>query len=500
MEKQHHCVLEIEGVSKRFGGIQALDNVHFELERGEVHALLGENGAGKSTLMNIVSGIYRPDGGTITLNGEPVLFKSPLAAKQHGIVKVHQELQLIPEMTVAQNIFLGNEPVSRLGKVDFATMVKRADEMLKKLDAEFSASTVTRRLSTAQMQMVEIAKALLNEFSVLILDEPTASLTMRETEQLFKTIHSLKAQGKSIIYISHRLDEIFEVCDRATVFRDGRYVATAPVGELNKEKLIRLMTERDISDKRFNATTESTDEVVLSVENFSDGKRFNDISFCLHKGEILGFYGLVGAGRTELMRAVFGADQGATGAVTIHDRKTVVKSPKNAIAAGMMLIPEDRKLQGFVSGLTNYENVALSNLKSYTRCGWLCFGKRNRMVDKITKTLDIHPDNNNMQTSRLSGGNQQKVVVAKAINTAPDIMILDEPTRGIDVNAKNEIYQLMKRLAAQGKSIIMISSEMPEILSLSDRIIVMYEGRITGRLTGRDATEQGVMHYAIGGN
>lgn len=500
MQADNNYVLKIEGVSKHFGGIRALNDVHFELKQGEVHALLGENGAGKSTLMNIVSGIFKADDGTIILNGETVSFKSPLAAKQHGIVKVHQELQLIPEMTVAQNMFLGNEPISKLGKVNFNQMEKQADAMLKKMEADFSASTITRRLSTAQMQMVEIAKALLNEFTVLILDEPTASLTIRETEQLFKTIRSLKAQGKSIIYISHRLDEIFKVCDRATVFRDGRYVATKPVSELSKDMLIRLMTERDISDKRFNVTTDQTDEVVLEVQGFSDGKRFSGIDFTLHKGEILGFYGLVGAGRTELLRAVFGADRQTNGEIRIRGREAVLKSPRDAIGSGLMLIPEDRKLQGFVSVLNNYENVSLSNLKSYARFGWLSYKKRNRMVDGITKKLNIHPDDNTMQTSRLSGGNQQKVVVAKAINTTPDILILDEPTRGIDVNAKNEIYLLIKQLAAQGKSIIMISSEMPEILSLSDRIIVMYEGRITGRLTGRDATEQGVMHYAIGGN
>ena len=495
-----HNVLEIEGVSKRFGGIQALDGVRFELVRGEVHALLGENGAGKSTLMNIVSGSYRPDCGVIRLSGECVAFKSPLAAKQHGIVKVHQELQLIPEMTVAQNIFLGNEPVSKLGKVDFDAMVRRSDEMLRRLEAEFSARTVTRRLSTAQMQMVEIAKALLNQFSVLILDEPTASLTTRETEQLFKTIRSLKAEGKSIIYISHRLDEIFEICDRATVFRDGRYVGTSKVADLTKAALIRMMTERDISSARFNATTNRTDEVVLAVRDFSDGKRFQNINFELHRGEILGFSGLVGAGRTELMRAIFGADRKESGSLTVHGREVAIRSPKDAIRAGVMLIPEDRKLQGFVGGMSNYANVSLSDLKRFTSFGVLNFRRRNRTVDQITRTLNVHPDDNTLQTARLSGGNQQKVVVAKAINAEPDILILDEPTRGIDVNAKNEIYHLIKKLAAQGKSIIMISSELPEILSLSDRIVVMYEGRITGIVEGAEASEQGVMHHAMGGN
>ncbi|MDR0362077.1 MAG: sugar ABC transporter ATP-binding protein [Planctomycetota bacterium] len=492
-------VLEISGVSKRFGGIQALDNVHFSLARGEIHALLGENGAGKSTLMNIVSGIYPQDSGSIALNGETVDLRTPLSAKRRGIIKVHQELQLVPEMSVAQNIFLGNELVSRFGRVDFETMVARADEMLKSLEAEFSARIVTRRLSTAQMQMVEIAKALLNRFTVLILDEPTASLTMRETEQLFKTMRSLRANGKSIIYISHRLDEIFEVCDRVTVLRDGKYVGAADVAAMTKDGLIRMMTQRDISHERFNATSNATDEIVLSAKGYSDGRHFHDVDFDLHRGEILGFSGLVGAGRTELMRAVIGVDGKVAGELFVHGVRVTINSPKDAKRAGIMLVPEDRKLQGFVAGMTNYQNVSLSNLRKFAKCRLLDFRKRDRAVDGITRALNVQPDDNILQTSRLSGGNQQKVVLSKAVNAAPEILILDEPTRGIDVNAKNEIYLLMKKLASEGKSIIMISSELPEILSLSDRIVVMYEGRVTGVLHGSDATEEDVIRRAIGG-
>jgi ribose transport system ATP-binding protein len=500
VEDGNSIVLEMIDISKRFGGIQALDHARFDLRQGEIHALLGENGAGKSTLVNIVSGIYKQDQGTIKLNGEPVNFRSPLAAKQNGIVKVHQELQLIPEMTVAQNIFLGNESFSRFGTVDFGTMIERSNEVLRKLDAEFDAQTLTRRLSTAQRQMVEIAKALLNKFSVLILDEPTASLTLRETSRLFLTIRSLRAEGKSIIYISHRLDEVFEVCDRATVMRDGRYIATEDVKALTKSKLIRMMTQRDISANRFNTSTNRTGEVVLEVKNFSDLKKFSNINFQLHKGEILGFFGLVGAGRTELMRAIFGAEKRQSGTLVVHGKVTEVRSPQDAIRAGIMLIPEDRKLHGFVGGMTNFENVSLGNLKSFTHGGIIRFAQRNRSVDRITAALELHPADNTIKTSRLSGGNQQKVVVAKAISASPKILILDEPTRGIDVNAKNEIYLLMKKLVAEGKSIIMVSSELPEILSLSDRIIVMHEGNVTGTLKGPDSTEQGVMVYAIGEN
>lgn len=500
MATNSEAVLRIQGVSKRFGGIQALDNVQLEVRAGEIHALLGENGAGKSTLMNIVSGIYRPDGGKIFLQGKEVSFRSPLAAKQHGIVKVHQELQLVPEMTVAQNILLGNEPTTRLGTIDYEEMYQQANVMLKKLDAEFDSRVVTRQLSTAQMQMVEIAKALRNEFTLLILDEPTASLTLRETEQLFKTMRALRSQGKAIIYISHRMDEVFELCDRATVFRDGRYIDTVNMRETNRDALVRMMVARDIAVEKFNATTNATDEIVLSVRAYSDEAHYKGVSFDLHRGEILGFSGLVGAGRTELMRAIFGADRKKSGSLSVKGESIEIKSPKQAMNAGIMLIPEDRKLQGFVKEMTNYSNAALSNLRKYTHGAVIRFRQLKEDVDSITRSLDVHPADNTIKTGRLSGGNQQKIVVAKALNSNPDILILDEPTRGIDVNAKNEIYHLIKKLAAEGKSIIMISSELPEILSLSDRIIVMYEGRVTGELKGATATEDEVMRCAMGGN
>lgn len=499
MEKTDNIILNMQGISKRFAAIQALSDVHFQLRKGEVHALLGENGAGKSTFLNIMSGAYKQDEGTIELEGRLVDFKNPLSAKKHGIVKVHQELQLIPEMTVAQNIFLGNEPANALGRVDFKKMEQESDRLLSQLDAGFSSKTVTKDLSTAQMQMVEIAKALLQDFNVLALDEPTASLTDREIEKLFDTVKNLQKQGKSIIYISHRLDEIFKICDRATVFRDGKYIGTVDVKDITKEELVKMMVGRDISNEAYNLTSKKTDEVVLEVKNLTNGHTFRDVSFCLHKGEILGLSGLVGAGRTELVRAIFGADKFKGGQILIHGKEVNISRPKDAIKSGIMLIPEDRKRQGFVGGLSNKTNVAMSNLGKYTHMGVINHRKLKQMVSVITKQLRVHPDNNEILTGRLSGGNQQKVVIAKALNVEPDILILDEPTRGIDVNAKQEIYKLIKKLSDEGKSIIMISSELPEILSMSDRIIVMYEGVVKGEIEGISASEDGVMHYAMGG-
>lgn len=494
-----NIVLCMKGISKKFVAIQALKDVHFELEKGEVHALLGENGAGKSTFLNIMSGAYKQDEGTIELDGKIVSFKNPLSAKKHGIVKVHQELQLIPEMTVAQNIFLGNEPTNALGCVDFNMMEKEADKLLKQLDADFSSKTITKSLSTAQMQMAEIAKALLQDFNVLALDEPTASLTNKEIDKLFKTIKNLQCQGKSIIYISHRLEEVFEICDRATVFRDGKYVDTVNISQITKDDLVRKMVGRDISNEAYNLNSKKTDEVVLEVKNFSDGTTFKDISFCLHRGEILGLSGLVGAGRTELVRAIFGADEYKNGEIMIKGTHKKIKKPIDAISSGIMLIPEDRKRQGFVGGLSNKANVSLSNLQKYTQGGIINYKKLEKMVNALTNQLKVHPQNNNILTGKLSGGNQQKVVIAKALNVEPEILILDEPTRGIDINAKHEIYKLIKKLADSGKSIIMISSELPEILSLSDRIIIMYEGTIKGEIDGTEASENAIMQYAMGG-
>ncbi|MDD2957286.1 MAG: sugar ABC transporter ATP-binding protein [Lachnospiraceae bacterium] len=496
----NETILKMENISKRFGSVQALENVQFELKKGEVHALIGENGAGKSTFLNIMSGTYKPDAGNMYLNGKQVQFKTPLAAKEQGIVKVHQELQLIPEITVAQNMFLGNEIIGKFGTINFKEMEKRADAMLEKMYAGFHSNVITKTLSTAQQQMVEIAKALLHDFNVLALDEPTASLTNKEIDELFKIVKELRNQGKSIIYISHRLDELFEICDRATVFRDGKYIDTVNVNEIDKPQLVKMMVGRDIGNENYHIESTGKKEPILEVKNLSgNNNRFNNISFTLNKGEILGLAGLVGAGRTELVRGIFGADKLKEGKIYLEGKEVTIQCPKDAIDQGIMLIPEDRKLQGFVPGLTNTANVALSNLDRYKKYVVLNFSDMNRQVKTLTDQLDVHPTDNNLQTKQLSGGNQQKIVVAKALNVEPNILILDEPTRGIDVNAKHEIYELIRRLANAGKSIILISSELPEVLKLSDRILVMYEGKMTGELNGQEATENEIMRFAVGG-
>lgn len=495
----NNTIMRMENISKRFDAIQALDHVHFDLKRGEVHALVGENGAGKSTFLNIISGTYTQDEGKIILDEQEVTFKTPLAAKAKGIVKVHQELQLIPEISVAQNMFLGNEPKGKLGTVNFREMEEKADEMLKRLNAGFKSSVITKTLSTAQQQMVEIAKALLYDFNVLALDEPTASLTDREIAELFKIVRKLRDEGKAIIYISHRMDEILEICDRCTVFRDGKYIDTVDVKDVTHDELVKMMVGRDIGNENYHTDKPMDPEVVLEVKGLTDGKRYRDISFQLHKGEILGLSGLVGAGRTELVRGIFGADRHSGGAIYRNGNKVEINRPEDGIQNGIMLIPEDRKLQGFVPGMSNTANVALSNLNRYLAGPFLKFGFMKKQVQSLTDPLDVHPKNNDLQTRQLSGGNQQKVVVAKALNVEPDVLILDEPTRGIDVNAKHEIYNLIRALADSGKSIIMISSELPEVLKMSDRILVMYEGDMKGELDGKTATEDSVMALAVGG-
>lgn len=501
MNLSNEIILKMTNISKRFGAVQALDNVQFELRKGEVHALVGENGAGKSTFLNIMSGTYQQDTGEILLNNEPVEFKIPLAAKEKGIIKVHQELQLIPELSVAQNMFLGNEITNRFGMLDYKEMEKKANEMLQKLHAGFDSSVITKTLSTAQQQMVEIAKALFYDFNVLALDEPTASLTTKEIDELFKIVKELKKQGKAIIYISHRMEEIFDICDRVTVFRDGKYIDTTDVASVTRAQLVKMMVGRDMGSENYHKDQPVPENTVLEVKNFTDAdNHFKNINFKLNKGEILGLAGLVGAGRTELVRAIFGADTRHSGEIFLNGKKVEIKCPHDAIQNGIMLIPEDRKRQGFVPGLSNTANVALSNLDRYKKGIVLNFGYMNKQVKKLTDQLDVHPADNNLKTSQLSGGNQQKIVVAKALNVDPDILILDEPTRGIDVNAKHEIYELIRRLAGSGKSIILISSELPEVLKMSDRILIMYEGRMTGELDGKEAVEDSVMYYAVGGS
>ncbi|MGQ9731261.1 MAG: sugar ABC transporter ATP-binding protein [Candidatus Zipacnadales bacterium] len=492
--------MEMRNISKSFPGVRALHNVSFELRRGEIHALVGENGAGKSTLIKILAGALERDAGEIRVGGQIAHLRSPQAAIAAGISVIYQEFNLVPYLSVAENIYLGREP-KHWGIIDFRTMRSGARALLDRLGASFSETALVHELSVAEQQMVEIAKALSVESKVLVMDEPSATLTEHELESLFQQMRSLRAEGVSIIYISHRLEEVFEIADRVTVLRDGEVVGTAPVSELDSQTIIRMMVGRDISGDTPGGRKgeEKKAEELLRVEGMTRGNQVRDVSFTLYRGEILGVAGLVGAGRTELARTIFGADQATGGQIYLEGRPVWPRSPAHAIALGIGLVPEDRKLQGLVLGMALSSNVTLARLNAVTKIGVLD-GRRERAVaeEYVTK-LDIHTPHVQQIARNLSGGNQQKVVLAKWLFAQSKVLIFDEPTRGIDVGAKQEIYQIMRRVADSGAGVIMISSELPEILRMSDRIMVMHEGRVAGFLDPAATTQEEIMTLATGG-
>jgi len=491
------CVLRMESIIKRFPGVLALDNVQFELYKGEVHVLLGENGAGKSTLMKILSGAYVKDEGKIFVDDKQIEIESPAHAQELGIGIIYQEFNLNPHLTVAENIFLGREPTIIPGIIDWKKMFREAQQILDSLNVDISAKQIVESLGVAMQQMVEVAKALSLDARILIMDEPTASLSNNEIEALFKTIEQLKSEGVAIIYISHRLDEIFRIGDRVTVLRDGKYIDTKPVTDLTRDEMVKMMVNRDLDDHIPKVKAEIGD-VILEVENLSVKDRLKDISFKLRKGEILGIAGLMGAGRTRLAKTLFGAEKIAGGSITIDGDLIQMKSPRDAINAGVGLVTEDRKNEGLILDLSVKQNVCLPNMKKFIKGGWINSRKENQTVDDFIKKLNIRTPTRNQLTIFLSGGNQQKVVLSKWLCSDAKIFIFDEPTRGIDVGAKTEIYQLMNRLVAKGVAIIMISSEMPEILGMSDRILVMRKGRIAGELSDTEASQEKIMNYALG--
>jgi ribose transport system ATP-binding protein len=500
IENREDVILEFNNISKIFLTSKALTDVSFSLKKGEVHALLGENGAGKSTLLKILSGVFRPDKGEIVYKGSPINIRNPFMAKKFGINLVHQELQLVPELTVGKNIFLGCEPLNKLTRtINWENLYRRSAEILKKLDTEFSSKEYIKNLSTAQMQMVEIAKALQHNSAILALDEPTSSLTSREIEKLFEIIRLLKQDGTTIIYVSHRLEEVFEIADRATILRDGRYIGTYNLKETDKPMLVRLMVGREVTNLMKAERDQAGGERVLEVQNLYVKNKCHNINFFVRKGEILGIAGLVGSGRTETVRAIFGADKGVTGELFVNGKKVRIKTPSDAIKNGIFLIPEDRKLQGFVPILSNKSNISLSSLTKFIRIGILQHQKIKQNAQNYIEKLKINPPGIEVMTRNLSGGNQQKVVLAKCLSSTAKIMIFDEPTRGIDIGAKAEIHKLMERLVGEGCSIIMISSELPEIIEMSDRILIMHEGTINGELSAGEITEEKILHYAMGG-
>lgn len=491
-------ILRLEGISKSFPGVHALDDVQFELRRGEVHALVGENGAGKSTLMKIIAGVYTKDAGRIIYQGKPVEIPNPRAAQHLGISMIFQELNLMPHLTVAQNIFIGREPRARLRFVlDDKKINDQTVAILESLRLNIDPRAKVGALTVAKQQMVEIAKALSYNSQILIMDEPTAALTDAEIEDLFSVIRNLRAQGVGIVHISHRLEELKQISDRITVMRDGRYIDTKQTNEVTIDQIISMMVGRTIYESTPELPETPSQEVVLEARHLNRGKVIRDVSFELKKGEILGFSGLVGAGRTEVARAVFGADKLDSGEIFIKGKPVKIKTPGDSVKHGIGYLSEDRKRYGLTLGMDVQTNIVLAAFNKFLGAiGWVNNKRIHDTAQTYVEKLAIKTPGLQQKVKNLSGGNQQKVVIGKWLTADTDILIFDEPTRGIDVGAKSEIYHLLNELARQGKSIIMISSELPEILRMSHRVLVMCEGRVTGVLDIRDATQEKIMTYA----
>ena len=490
------ALLTMKNIKKSFSGVAALKNAELELNKSEVVALMGENGAGKSTLMKILTGIYSKDEGTVTFEGKEVEYKSVAESEEAGIAIVHQELNMMNDLTVAQNLFIGKERKKGLF-IDDAKMAEDAKELFKKLNVDINPNVKIGNLTVGKQQMVEIAKAISTNAKVIVFDEPTAALTDSEIEELFKVINDLKAKGTGIIYISHRMDEINVISDKVIVMRDGEYVGTLVTKECTKDDIIKMMVGRTVFMEPKTKSDVSADaEVVLKCENLNRGKHVKDVSFELKKGEILGFSGLMGAGRTEVARLIFGADPMDSGKIFIHGKEVSIKSTKDAVNAGIGYLSEDRKRFGLLVDKSVEENTCISSLEKFTKGLFIDGAKSKTVSEKYVKELKTKTPSVSQIIKKLSGGNQQKVVIAKWLVKDSEILIFDEPTRGIDVGAKSEIYDLMERLVKEGKSIIMISSELPEVLRMSDRVIVMCEGRITGCLDISEASQEGIMTCA----
>ncbi len=489
-------LLEVANVRKAFPGVLALDDVSFRLKRGHVHALMGENGAGKSTLMKIIAGIYTPDSGSFKLKGQEIKLNSPLDALQYGIAMIHQELNLMNFMTVAENIWIRREPLNSLGFVRHNEMRRRTKELFERLDIPIDPQAEVRDLSVANRQMVEIAKAVSYDSDILIMDEPTSALTEREVEHLFKIIRVLKAQGKGIVYITHKMSELFEIADEVSVFRDGRFVGEHAASEVTRDDIIRLMVGREIT-QMFPKEIVPIGDIALSVRNLTLEGRFRDISFDLRKGEILGFAGLVGSGRSNVAETLFGVTPATSGAIAIDGAEIAIKNPGVAMDAGLAFLTEDRKESGCFLILDIQANMQIALLRrGYARAGFVKEREIEELCQQQKARLRVRTPDLEEPVLNLSGGNQQKVLIARWLMTKPRILILDEPTRGIDVGAKAEIHKLITELAGQGVAVMMISSEMPEVLGMSDRILVMHEGRMTGIVDRKEANQVKIMELA----
>ncbi len=489
-------LLEVENVRKEFPGVLALDNVQLKLKRGSVHALMGENGAGKSTLMKIVAGIYTPDSGTFKLRGEDIKLRGPLDALEHGIAMIHQELNLMAPMTVAENIWIRREPLTKLGFVDHGEMHRKTADLFKRLNIDIDPDVQVGTLTVASRQMVEIAKAVSYESDVLIMDEPTSALTEREVDHLFTIIRALRAQGKGIIYITHKMNELFEIADEFSVFRDGKYIATKLSHEVTRDEIIRMMVGREIT-QMFPKEEVPIGDVVMSVKGLALKGVFSDVSFDLRSGEILGIAGLVGSGRSNIAETIFGVTPADAGTIDLFGKPVRIDSPSTAMCHGLAFLTEDRKETGCFLLLDIQENTQMAVLQSgYVKNGFVKQKQLTKDSVEISSLLRVKTPDMSEPIINLSGGNQQKVLIGRWLLTKPKILILDEPTRGIDVGAKAEIHRLISKLAGQGVGVIMISSEMPEVLGMSDRIMVVHEGRVTGFLDRAEANQVKIMELA----
>jgi ribose transport system ATP-binding protein len=492
--------IEMKSISKSFYGVQVLKKVDFTLENAEIHALMGENGAGKSTLLKILTGVYKRDEGTILVDGVENVYNHPIEAEKDGIVFIHQELNILPNLTVLENLFLGKEIKNSLGVINKKKMEEKAKTALKTLNVNFPLDMLAGELSVGKQQMIEIAKALLVDAKLIIMDEPTAALTEQETSLLFNVIRDLQAKGVSFIYISHRMEEIFEVCDVISILRDGVHVMNKKISETDFDEVVRSMVGREIGDRFPKLTNTPEENSRLEVENLTKKGLFENVSFNVKKGEILGVSGLMGAGRTELAHAIFGSLKYDSGTTKINGEKVKIKSPIDAKNHGIAFITEDRKSEGLILDFSIEDNILLADANHLSKFGVLKQSNIEKRVNELIKKINIKTNTSKQPVKSLSGGNQQKVVFAKWLQTNPDILILDEPTRGVDVGAKKEIYNIIIDLASQGVSVILISSDLPEVISLSNRVMVMHEGKIGGILQKEDATQENIMKIATGGN
>ena len=490
-------VISMRGISKAFGGVQALNNVEFDVRAGEVHALFGENGAGKSTLIKIITGVHQPDSGEILLDGKPAQFANPREAQVAAIAAIYQEPNLFPDLDIAENIFVGRQP-KKLGRVDWAQMYKDAENLLQSLGLTLDVRTKARSLSVAHQQMVEIARALSLDAKLLIMDEPTSSLTLSEVDDLFAIIRQLKEQGTALVFISHRLEELFALADRVTILRDGNYIGTRQIDSVTRDELIQMMVGRPL-DSLYPKEAVAIGDVVLEVKALTLPGQFKNVSFEVRTGEILGVYGLVGAGRTEIAHAIFGIKKAASGQIIIDGQPVTIQSPRQAMELGIAYVPEDRQAHGLILPMTIANNITLSILSQFATATWIHDKRETTAAQKLAQQLRVKAAGVWQKAQELSGGNQQKVVLSKWLATKPRVLILDEPTRGIDVGAKSEVHHLLSQLASEGVAIVMISSEMPEVLGMSDRILVIREGQLGGQFQRKDATQEKLMQViAVG--